>query len=176
MDNLDPEIKAMVSVSSALDGLDVDAQARVVRWAAEKYNVTPPSRAAQIGNQSADEDDSGNAPQFDAFVDLYDAVNPDTSVEKVLVGAYWLQVIQGESSWSSLQVNNLLKDTGNGVEGINHRLETAQSQKPALVRQISKTGKSRQGRKSYKLTTAGINLVATKAGVKPSGTKVAEEA
>lgn len=177
MDNLDPEIKAMVSVSATLDGLDVDAQARVVRWAAEKYNVMPPRRAAQIGDQPADEDDDlGNTPRFDAFVDLYDAVSPDTSVEKVLVGAYWLQVIQGETSWSSLQVNNLLKDTGNGVESINHRLETAQSQKPALVRQISKSGKSRQGRKSYKLTTAGINLAATKAGVKPSGTKVAEEA
>jgi hypothetical protein len=167
----------MVSVSAALDGLDVDAQARVLRWAAQKYNIAS-GTTMRAGDHLVDEGDDSNAggtSQFNAFVDLYDAVSPDTSVEKVLVGSYWLQVVQGGSSWSSLQVNNLLKDTGNGVESIHHRLETAQSQKPALVRQISKTGKSRQGRKTYKLTTAGINLVAAKMGAKPTGAKVAEE-
>lgn len=177
MDNLDPEIQAMVSLSAVLDGLDLDAQARVLRWAAEKYNVAP-GRTSRTSDASVDEgDDNGDrsSTQFDTFVDLYDAASPDASVDKLLVGAYWLQVVQGASSWSALQVNNLLKDTGNGVESVSHRLESAQSQKPALVRQISKTGKSRQGRKAYKLTTAGINSVEAKARVKPASVKTSEE-
>ena len=175
MDNLDPEIQAMVAVSTTLDRLELDARARVLRWAAEKYDVVP-TRALRSEITSKDEvGDEGQSPvQFDAFVDLYDAANPDTSVDKLLVGAYWLQVVQGTSSWTSLQVNNLLKDTGNGVESVSHRLETAQSQKPALVRQVSKTGKSRQGRKAYKLTTAGINFIALKSGARSTDAKTVE--
>jgi hypothetical protein len=38
-------------------------------------------------------------------------------------------------------------------------LGALQGRKPALVRQVAKSGRTRQARKKYKLTTAGISAV-----------------
>lgn len=163
MSELNVELQAIAAVVAALDGLDEDVQARVLNWAAAKYKVTTPLLVG-VDPQSVS---SALKPtsDFTEFVDLYDAVDPSTTAEKILTGAYWLQVIKAEPSWQSSQVNSILKDTGNGVEGIAHAFERAQATKPALVRQVVKSGKSRQARKTHKLTTAGIKLIAEKIGV-----------
>ncbi len=54
---------------------------------------------------------------------------------------------------------------GHGVGNITTALTNAQKHKPALVRQTSKSGKSRQARKTYKLTTAGVKYVREKVGL-----------
>jgi hypothetical protein len=38
----DPEIEAMAAVSTALKDLDEDVQGRVLRWAAERFEVKLP--------------------------------------------------------------------------------------------------------------------------------------
>ena len=90
---------------------------------------------------------------FEHFVDLFDAVDPKSDVDKALTGAYWLQVVSKQDSWQSLRVNNLLKDMGHGVANVTSALRTAQERKPALVRQVNKSGRSQQSWKTYKLTT-----------------------
>jgi hypothetical protein len=35
----DPEVEAMGKLAEALDGLDAEQQARVLRWAADRYGV-----------------------------------------------------------------------------------------------------------------------------------------
>lgn len=165
MTDIDPEIAAFAAVSKALQGLEPDVQARVVRWAAEKFGVTlaqtdrQPSGRSSTGSDSGGDAGGASANSFDDFVDLFDAVNPKNDVEKVLTGAYWIQVCKSEASWLSGPVNNQLKDTGHGVANVTDVLRRAQERKPALVRQMSKSGRSQQARKTYKLTTKGIEFI-----------------
>lgn len=173
----DPEIEAMGQVATALDNLAEDARGRVLRWAADRYSA--PIAAATVGRTSAGgragafEDKSPRAAEtrdqsersFEHFVDLFDAVDPKSDVDKALTAAYWLQVVSKQDSWQSLRVNNLLKDMGHGVANVTSALRTAQERKPALVRQVHKSGRSQQSWKTYKLTTSGVSYIRRKLGL-----------
>ncbi|HEY5816569.1 MAG TPA: hypothetical protein VIS95_09565 [Solirubrobacterales bacterium] len=156
----DPEITAMNSVSEALVDLDDDARGRVLSWATQRFGITEmgqPDPTGQDGNSPKGESFKGQ--EFDAFVDLFDKSNATTGPEKALVGAYWFQVAQGADSFKGQEVNNALKDLGQGVANITESLAGLQERKPSLVRQMAKSGKSKQSRKTYKLTEAGIREV-----------------
>jgi hypothetical protein len=162
METIDPEIKAMAVISSTLDGLgEAEVKGRVLRWAVDKYAVILPK--PRSNSPSQDPSDKTEA-SFTEFVDLLDKADPQDRVDKVLTAAYWLQVVKGSSTWQTRQINDLLKNTGHGLDGINHVLDVAQSRKPTPVRQIAKGGKTQQARKTYKLTSHGINTLAQKIG------------
>lgn len=173
---VDPEIEAMSTIASALGGLET--RARVLRWAAERYGaaVVQPRRPEPGGFATTEATDrqrqiGGSAtpdPVFTDFVDLFDAVDPKTDAEKALTAAYWLQVVSKQPSWQSLRVNNLLKDMGHGPANITATLRKIQSSKPALVRQVAKSGKAQQAWKTYKLTTSGVAYVRDKLGLSGS--------
>jgi hypothetical protein len=168
----DPELDAMSTIADALSKVsEPEAQARVLRWAADRFGVKEIT-AKKVEKQPEETEPKPDAHKFDDFVDLFDAVNPTTDVERALTGAYWLQALQGGQSWQSYQVNTLLKDTGHGIGNITDALDGAQSRKPALVRQMAKSGKSKQARKTYKLTTSGVSYIAGRIG---STSLVAEE-
>ncbi|MER7923891.1 hypothetical protein ABTY96_12320 [Streptomyces sp. NPDC096057] len=173
--NDDAELQAMSSVVSALNDLEDDAtRARVLRWAAERYGISVPNlNSPSTANGTvvnSDERTRSKAPAvpsdpvFDDFVDLFDAVDPKTELDKVLTGAYWLQAVNAQPSWQSMKINNLLKDTGHGVANITQSLTKAQRKSPALVRQMAK-GKAAQSWKTYKLTTSGMAYVRNKLGL-----------
>ena len=178
----DPEIEAMAQVAAALDKLADDARARVLRWAADRYGAPTVTAipaaisngvpAWQLEDMQPRVTEVHDAPvretpeqAFDHFVDLFDAVDPKSDVDKALTGAYWLQVISKQDSWQSLRVNNLLKDMGHGVTNVTSALRTAQERKPALVRQVHKSGRSQQSWKTYKLTTSGVSHIRRKLGL-----------
>ena len=163
----DPEIKAMGTITAALVDLDSEVQARVLDWAARRFNLTPttggrgPSSSSGQGRKG--ETASGGAsteqPEFQDFVDLFDAARPRTDAERALVGGYWFQNISGKSDFQSQEVNTALKDVGHGVGNITQALDQLQNRTPALVRQVAKSGRSRQARKKYKLTIAGATAI-----------------
>jgi hypothetical protein len=169
----DPEIEAMSQVVAALGsaGLDDDARVRVLRWAAERYGVSiAQTVSVRPGTSTADglaEDKTSRVPEvrdmsepvYEDFVDLFDAADPKSDVDKALTAAYWLQVVSKQPSWQSLRVNNLLKDMGHGVGNVTSALKSAQERKPALVRQVAKSGRTAQSWKTYKLTTSGVSHV-----------------
>jgi hypothetical protein len=97
---------------------------------------------------------------FDAFHDLYHAANPSTESEKALVAGYWVQACQQNDGFDSFTANSALKGMGYTVSNITRALDALMSQEPKYVMQIKKTGTSRQARKVYKLTTAGLKRVA----------------
>jgi hypothetical protein len=164
MTEKDLEIDAISKVAAALSELNNEERARVVDWAAKKYGVklTPEAGRRTREHQTAGDGSvgpSGNAemPGFTVFADLFDAMTPTTEAERALVGGYWFQIVQGQADFQGQQVNNALKDVGHGVSNITVALGKLQNSKPALVRQVAKSGRSRQARKKYKLTTAGIS-------------------
>jgi hypothetical protein len=150
------EVEAITVVDRALSELDDDVAARVLRWASEKYGNSAPRAALdepviQAPPQPTD--------QFVEIADLMAAAGPKSGVERVLVGTYWFQVINGHPNVTGQQVNAALKNLGHAVSNITDAFSNLIGRKPQLAMQVEKTGSSRQARKKYKLTVAGIDEV-----------------
>lgn len=157
--NEDPEIKAMTAIAALLDDMDEEARTRVLVWASQRFaGTTTPAPGATLRHDR----DTPSSDSFAHFADLYDRVGPSTNGDRLVVGGYWCQVVEGSDSFTAQQVNNLLKDVGHGVSSIAKVFSALQERSPALVRQLSKSGRSQQARKTYKLTAAGINEIASR--------------
>jgi hypothetical protein len=179
----DAEIEAMGKVADAIGDLEEDARARVLRWAAERYGVEttqPRRRRSKVEDvdeetdfDDEDDEDGGDGSgstgsgttsrhEFAHFAELYDAVDPSTDAERVLVAAYWTQVHLGKPTFGSQELNKLLKDLGHGVTSINKALISNMRKKPALILQVARGGSSQQARKKAKVTEAGLKWVRAK--------------
>jgi len=164
----------MGSVVDAIEGLDPSIRGRVIEWAAKRYGVaTLPARQSgppALGGGGGEGEEELGAAQFRHFTDLLDATSsPATEADRALVGGYWFQVIRGNETFAGLDVNNELKNAGHGSRNITDALTTLQQRKPAYVRQIAKAGRTRQARKTYKLTVAGIRAVEAMMGSGATG-------
>jgi hypothetical protein len=165
----DPELAAMATVKSALEPLEPDTRSRVVEWAIKRYslNLTAGTRSGPSAGhgggarEQREQDGSGSRPvaEYQHFADLYDVVDPKTDVDRALTGGYWFQFVLGNESFGAQQVNDELKNVGTPVANIARALTNLQGKAPALVRQLSKSGRSQQARKTYKLTVAGQRWV-----------------
>ncbi len=76
-----------------------------------------------------------------------------------LVAGYWLQNIQGQSDIDTQSANSLLKDLGRQLGNITRAFDALQTTEPRLVNQTKKIGSTRQGRKRFRLTDAGLRKV-----------------
>lgn len=162
-DNADLEITAMSAITSALLPLEPDQQARVLRWAADRFSVRDIKTGA-ASNLIFDDTAVEAAPDatrraYNSIDELFESGVAKTNSQKALLAAYWFQVVQGGGTFQSFTLNAALKNMGQGIPNITDALGSAEAQKPALVMQTSKTGKARQARKTYKLTTAGVKAV-----------------
>lgn len=175
----DAEIEAISKVAEALADLDDEARGRVLRWAAERFDVviSAPRKRGQVDEMDEDDDDldddlgdqsqetgrgGGGSREFEHFAELYDLMDPKTDAERVLVASYWTQIIQGKATFGSYELNKVLKDLGNGVGTINKAMSTNIKKKPALILQVSRGGSTQQARKKYKLTDGGKKWVAAR--------------
>lgn len=159
----DIEIVAMSAVAKALDSLDEGQRVRVLRWAADRFAVreimTEAISAPVIETDAASGSSAGAGKVFASIDELFESGAAKTNTQKALLAAYWFQVVQDSSGFQSFTLNTALKNMGQGISNITDALRSAEVQKPALVMQTGKTGKSRQARKTYKLTTAGVKFV-----------------
>jgi hypothetical protein len=152
----------MKTVDEALDGLsDAEARARVLAWANSKFGVTNHQRWQPNGGRQPGAGAAASPPEggYATFAELYDAAGPQTNSERALVGGYWVQICGGADGFAGQTINTLLKDLGHGVQNITMAIDALKSSKPALALQTKKSGKTKQARKLYKLTAAGIREV-----------------
>jgi hypothetical protein len=174
--NADPsvEIEVMGIIASGLKKLseDVDARRRVLRWASSAFlpqepettptNITPSTGGMQAQGSAASGTGtvtSSHPRSHDSLPDLYAAVSPASDADRALVVGYWFQVLQGEQDLDGFQINKELKHLGHGVSNITTALSSLIERKPQLVIQTRKSGNSKQARKRYRLTDAGIKAV-----------------
>lgn len=153
---MDPEIKAMADITEALDGLESETTKRVLRWAMARYNASAPLEV------SDDEGEVGPLPSeqgFADFHDLYDAANPQTGLDRILVTGYWFQELEGHAQLDSFQINKELKNLGHGSGNITRDLQRLIDRRPRLVLQVRKEGTTKQARKKYRLSREGILAV-----------------
>ena len=161
----DKEVSAMAAVNAALAGLEPDAVARVLRWAADRYKVLLPAtgkvKATEKEEPKAFEDseEEGETATYAHFSDFFDAADPTTEEDRVLVAGYWFQGLQGESELDSQSLNKELKNTGHGISHMPRALNGLMNAKPRLLVQLKKKGTTKQARRRFKLTSEGIKKV-----------------
>ena len=167
----DPEIDAMSAVAGAIKDLDPEAQARVIEWAAKRYAVqlapAPRGRAgASASSASVAGEDEAEVAEYGEFAELFAAAAPTTEMQKALVAGYWVQVIQNKPNFVSLDLNRELKHLGHYNDHIGDALDVLIAMKPQQVLQLKKSGNTRQARRTFKLSVAGINAVKAMLGTK----------
>lgn len=169
---MDPtlELEVMGDVAGGLKKLsgDVEAIRRVLQWASSAFlpDGLPQPVTGFMRTQEAPDTasvsgsvDSGASRSFPSLPDLYSAVSPASDASRALVVGYWFQVKQGEQDLDGFQINKELKHLGHGVTNITTALSSLIERKPQLVIQTRKSGNSKQARKRYRLTDAGIKAV-----------------
>lgn len=166
--DLSTDLEAMKAIGDALSPLGEQARRRVMTYILTVFQIkasgkSGPSHDAGGNDESGEEEaeaEASIAPKYDSFADLFEAAKqPENNSDKALVAGYWLQVCQGADSFGSQSANTALKNLGHAILNITVALGVLIKQKPALVLQTKKSGKSRQARKTFKLTVAGIKAV-----------------
>lgn len=158
----DPEIKAIGAILDALEGLTEDSQRNVLLYVNTRFGFKSAAAPKPSGGSREDESRTGHsapAGDYKTFDALYDAANPQTQEDKALVGGYWAQVSLGGEDFDSQSINTNLKDLGHGISNVTRALGALEEQTPVLVRQVKKSGTTKQARKRYKLTAPGIKRV-----------------
>lgn len=159
------DISAMSAIAKALDGFsdeDADVRERILQWACARYRVKAAAASQkQLGRDSNDEETaSSSGSSFKTFADLYHAANPKSDVDRALVAGHWLGQGAARSEFTGMDANRELKNLGHPIGNITDSLQSLIDKRPALVMQTAKSGASRQARKKYKLTDAGVKAVA----------------
>jgi hypothetical protein len=148
------EVRALGRVVDAVDGLDARAIQRVLEWAWKRFldaGVSKPSASRA----------AAPAQPID-LADLYVAVRPATDADKVLVVAYWHQVSTKKENLDAQTIHRDLKNLGHGVSNVTRACSALIGEKPQLMIQVKKAGSTRQARKQYRLTAAGLQRVRDK--------------
>ena len=167
-DNTTSEFSAFQQVHNALVGLDDEARSRVITSVATLLGIgTPtldPRKPGEFVEQVDDEVDDGGVDKvqetsFSEFAELYAATNPGSNADKALVAGYWLQVCQGVESFTAQVLNAELNHLGHKLTHVTDALSQLIAGRPQLVLQLRKSGKTKQARKTYKLSAEGIKRV-----------------
>jgi hypothetical protein len=156
------EANAIANVVQALKHLDAAAIARVLEWASKRYGVGAGGDRGTLrehAETSSLEDDGRAEGRYNDLAELYTAADPKTESESVLVAAYWHQVVHGTDALDSQALNRDLKNLGRGVGNVTRACSVLMQQRPVLMLQVKKAGSTKQARKQYRLTAAGLQRV-----------------
>jgi hypothetical protein len=163
------ELEVMGIIASGLTKLegDIEAIRRVLQWAGSAHlpdalpqtavTVTPTSGNLSMSSPPPDQPSPNRT--FSTLPDLYSAASPGSDSERALVVGYWFQSLLGEQDLDGFQINKELKHLGHGISNITTALSSLIERKPQLVIQTRKSGNSKQARKRYRLTDAGVKAV-----------------
>lgn len=162
---LSPEVKAIAQLEATLGELDDAVRGRVLRWVLERFSLhdlAPAKRQEkQTPNEREENGDQGGARSdmdpggSETLSEFYAAASPSTDANKTLVAGYWFQFREGLANLEAQKINSELKHLGHKVGNITRAFDVLISQKPQLVVQLKKEGKTKQARKKYKLTNSG---------------------
>jgi hypothetical protein len=160
MPDIDEETKAIGEIASIVEALEEDQRGRVIRYILERFNIAGTLKDTKTPLGGLRSESPADAPaEFEDFASLADACNPATDSLRALVAGYWLQIVQGAQSFDAQSANNELKNLGHPSANITMALGALIKQKPSFVLQLRKSGSTKQARKLYKLTEAGIRAV-----------------
>ena len=101
----------------------------------------------------------GESVDLDALLARW---NPTTMSDKALLGAYYLARVRGENTVTSQAINSELKRHGLPISNITRAIEANMRPDRPLMVQERKMGSTKQARKQYRITQAGLDTVERK--------------
>jgi len=153
--NAASEIDVLAVCATKLSALPRESAHRALSYLNDMFGYAARSERSESGGDSSPR--PGRASErFADFAELFDAANPTDGLDRVLIGAYWHQVIQGSDDFESQSVNTDLKNLGHPSTNITRDLDNLMNRVPRPVMQVRKSGPSQQARKRYKLTREGV--------------------
>jgi hypothetical protein len=159
--NIDPELRAMITVYEALKDLDDKAKARVIEWVSGKLELVIAKRIPPAGGMGR----QGMAPEergildFASVAEAFAVAKPKNTADKALVVASYLQASKGGSDVSGREINRELTQIGHGVRNITRAVEPLIKKRPQFLIQTRKEGLTRQAQKKYRVTNEGFTFV-----------------
>ncbi len=162
MSDIDKETEAIGKIAGIVEALEDEQRGRVIRYILERFNLIGLSNAAKSASKGSEAEPKSETPaEFEDFASLVDACHPETDSLRALAAGYWLQACQGAQNFDAQSANNELKNLGHPSANITVAFGALINQKPSLVLQLRKSGNTRQARKLYKVTEAGIRAIKT---------------
>ena len=166
MEHLDsPEIDELDVVRRVRDlllGLPADARSRaldyVIRLLKDNSGLARMSDHSSANQISSEEENYGTefSGAFDKFIERID---PQSDSDTALATAYWIQVKENAENFTASEVNRRLIQLGRRIGNVTNALGSFQKNRPYYVIQVKKMGTTKQARKIYKVTAAGINAI-----------------
>ena len=160
------EVKKMLDkINAAVSAYDpvIKEQARDIllkeAFGAGPLKHGPAAKNDSKSNKGMNDVDGEQQVPFNALIERW---TPTTQADWALLGAYYFQRVVGNQNVMGLQVNKELKQHGYGVTNITDCFTTNMNADPARMLQTKKAGKSRQAKKLYLVTIAGIKYVEEK--------------
>lgn len=168
------EFDAIAVVHGALQPLEPAARARVLTYIANLLGIAShipgkkPARRGGSAGEGREEEESEDESRksgcvtgrnFGTFAELFDAADPHTQNDMALVASYWLQVSNVADSFTAQAASKELANLGHKLPNISRNFTDLKALKPAFVLQLKKSGTSKQARKTYKVSIAGIRRV-----------------
>lgn len=157
---------ALQAVYQILEPFEEEVRERVLISVATMLGISATgtkSRSSGIkemlGDKNHVDENNENSSEYNSFAELYAKADPTLNSDKALVAGYWLQVCEGAENFSGFSINSELTNLGHRIANVTDALSSLIKMKPQLVLQLRKTGKSRQARKTYKLSKSGIDKV-----------------
>lgn len=159
-ESADVETNAIGQIATIMEGLKEEQRGRVLRYISERFDIPALPKIPKRLVMGTDQETELGAPgEYPDFASLVDACNPENDPMRALVAGYWLQACKGEQSFDAQSANTELKHLGHAIGNVTSALGSLINQKPALALQLRKSGSTKQARKLYKLTEAGIRHV-----------------
>jgi hypothetical protein len=160
--NIDPELRAMITVYEALKDLDDKAKARVIEWVSGKFELVYGKRfcpeSNMVGSQGIEYGERGLL-DFASVAEAFAMANPENTADKALVVAAYLQASKGGGNVTGREINRELTQIGHGVRNITRAVEPLIKKKPQFLIQTRKEGLTRQAQKKYRVTNEGFTFV-----------------
>lgn len=159
--NIDPELRAMITVYEALKDLDDEAKVRVIEWVSGKFQL-------EHAREFYPENDWGpegigygerGLLDFGSLADAFAVANPKNTADKALVVAAYLQASKGGIDVTGREINKELTQIGHGVHNITRAVEPLIKKRPQFLIQTRKEGKTKQAQKKYRVTNEGFTFV-----------------
>ncbi len=168
----DPELHAMNEVYKALKELDDDGKARVIGWIAARFSLKAakkPQDAVADPKPATGSDAPKKLAGFTAVADCFAAAKPQSTADKALVVAAYLQETNGGDDISGREINKELTHMGHGVQNITMAVLPLINAQPQLLIQTRKEGKTKQAQKKYRVTNEGFTRVTALLAGSPAG-------
>jgi hypothetical protein len=151
------EVRAISEIGRLLSNLPPEARRRVLLWAVEFAEVDLTGARTSAGVVRGP-----NRQEQDLPADLAQLIEwaaPTKELEHALLACYFHTIVKREASVDGATINAELGRMGRRSSNITKALTHLIDKSPSLVILVGRTGRGKNARKQYRVTSAGVAQV-----------------